>query len=246
MRLTLWLGTLCAGLVLRAQPQPPCAGQALPPYPTISAPPTARVWEQSNWKPPACIGWAPSDSATLVATAARFREPGGAEALRRRIGAMSEMTGLLYWSTTAQKWQRLILEAYALTAASGGERNDFTPEEISAGRTVYAMQHDNLLGKVAYEIRVTAVSPEHIVFTSANAQAIRYLGLPLFQPSDIQSICFLDRESKDVWRYYSVMRMPKQSAILTLGHNASLINRAVALFRYLAAIPADQEPPAAR
>jgi hypothetical protein len=62
----------------------------------------------------------------------------------------------------------------------------------------------------------------------------------------MQSICFLDRESKDVWRYYNLTRMPKQASVLTMGHDASFINRAVALYRYLAGIPADQEPPAAR
>jgi hypothetical protein len=156
------------------------------------------------------------------------------------------MTGLLYWSTNTQKWQPFILEAYALTAPEGARRGDFAPAEMAAGRTLYTMQHDNLLGKVVYEIRVASSSPTRLIFSTANAAPIRYLGLPLFQAADIQSICFLDRESKDVWRYYSILRMPKQSAILTLGHQASLINRAVGLFRYLAAIPGNQEPPAAR
>lgn len=237
---------LLAALALHAQPQPPCGGTPIPPYPALTDPPTVRVWEQSDWKPPACIGWTPSDSATLVATAARFHEPGGADALRGRIGAVSKMTGLVYWSTTAQKWQKLILDAYTLTGTSGTRRDDFAPGEILPGVTLCVLQHDNLLGKVVYNVRIAAASPEHIVFSSGNAETIRYLGLPLFQSGDIQSICFLDRESKDVWRYYSILRMPKQSAILTLGHNASLINRAVAFFRYLAAIPAHQEPPAAR
>jgi hypothetical protein len=84
------------------------------------------------------------------------------------------------------------------------------------------------------------------VLSTRNASAIRYFGLPLFQPGEIQSICFLDREPKDVWRYYTLTRMAKQASIVTMGQTASLVNRAVAMFRYLAAIPADREPPAAR
>jgi hypothetical protein len=229
-----------------AQPRPPCGAAPVPAYPQADAPPSVRVWEQSNWTAPACIGWAPSDSATLVATAARFTNPGGAEALRGRIAAVSQMTGLLYWSTTAQKWQPLIVEAYALNAPGGSARGDFPPAEIAAGHTLYVMQHDNLLGKVDYQIQIASASASRVVFSSANTTAVRYLGLPLFQPSEIQSICFLDRESNDVWRYYSILRLPKQSVIFTLGHSESLINRAVALFRYLAGIPANQEPPAAR
>jgi hypothetical protein len=62
----------------------------------------------------------------------------------------------------------------------------------------------------------------------------------------MQSVYFLDRESPDVWRYYSIARTGKNSSRLTVGHDASSINRAVAYFRRLAGIPTDQEPPAAR
>jgi hypothetical protein len=91
-----------------------------------------------------------------------------------------------------------------------------------------------------------SVAENRIVFATRNAAAISMLGLTLFQPDEIQSICFLDRESKGIWRYYNLTRMPKQASVLTMGHNASLVNRAVAVYRYLAGIPADQEPPAAR
>ena len=33
--------------------------------------------------------------------------------MRRRIGAISELKGLLYWSTTNKKWQTLIVDAYS-------------------------------------------------------------------------------------------------------------------------------------
>ena len=69
--------------------------------------------------------------------------------------------------------------------------------------------------------------------------------MPVFAPGEVQTITFLDRDSKDVWRYYAVARTSKAATLLP-GSDASLINRAVAMFRYLAAIPADREPPAAR
>lgn len=75
--------------------------------------------------------------------------------------------------------------------------------------------------------------------------AVRYHLLPIFRPGGIQSITFLDRESQDVWRYYSLMRTGKGSNPLAAGYEASSINRAVAYYRYLAGIPTDEEPPAA-
>ena len=139
--------------------------------------------------------------------------------------------------------QPLIIEAYALTGVEGERRKDFALDEIAAGRSLDVLQEDNLLGKATYEMRVASAAADRLVFATENKTTIRYFGLPLFQPGEIQSICFLDRESKDVWRYYNLARMAKQASILTMGQDASLINRAVAFYRYLAGIPADQEPP---
>jgi hypothetical protein len=73
---------------------------------------------------------------------------------------------------------------------------------------------------------------------------MRYLRMPIFRPGGMQSITFLDRESQDVWRYYSILRTGKNASLLAAGHEASSINRAVAFYRYLAGIPTDKEPPA--
>ncbi len=35
---------------------------------------------------------------------------------------------------------------------------------------------------------------------------MRYFFVTLFHPGEMQSIYFLDRESDDVWRYYSISR----------------------------------------
>jgi hypothetical protein len=68
----------------------------------------------------------------------------------------------------------------------------------------------------------------------------------MLRPGDLQSMYFLDRESDDVWRFYSVMRTGKNASGLIAGNEASSINRAVAFYRHLAKIPATQEPPGAR
>jgi hypothetical protein len=230
-----------------AQPAPPCAGDPTPAYSALDAPAVIKTWDHSDWTPPPCVGWTPSNSATLVATAACFRLSGGAEALRRRVGAVSQLSGLLYWSTTNQKWQAMILDAFALSGPSEAQRRkDFAPDEIAEGQTLYVQQEDNLIGKATYRLRIVRASADRIIFTSENSATIRYLSVPVFPPGEIQSIVFLDRDSKEVWRYYSIVRIGKQASLFLGGHGASLINRAAASFRYLAGIPADQEPPAAR
>jgi hypothetical protein len=247
--LALLAAMLCRQIPGHAEtvPQPPCAGEPFPPFPDGANSPAVRVWTSEDWTPPACIGWAASAGSTLVVTVGRFRNTSGVDALRHRTGAASEMAGMLYWSTTGKRWQALITDAYALAGPSGDRRRkDFSLNEIVEGRSLYMQQEDNLLGKAAYRIRIDTASADRLVVATENTSTIRYMGIPLFPPGELQSICFLERESNSVWRYYSIARMGKQVSLLTAGHDASLINRAVAWYRYMAGIPTDQEPPASR
>jgi hypothetical protein len=216
----------------------------------MDASPAVRVWGPSDlrqWKPPACTEWGASESPTVVAVAARIRFTGGVDGLRRQIGAISESKGLLYWSATQKRWQQLILDAYASPGPDSDlRRPDFSVNEIAEGRTLFFQQEDNVFGKVAYRMRIRSVSAGRLVFDVENAGTIRFLMLPLFEPGQAQSIYFLEQEAAGVWRYYNIARTSGKAAELMAGYEASAINRAVALYRHLAGIPADREPPAAR
>jgi hypothetical protein len=246
-----------AGVSIASDPEsaplPPCGGGVFPEYPELDQAPVVKVWEReglgAEWIPPVCTGWKEPGFATLVVAAGRFRVPPGPDGLLRRIGAISELQGVRYWSTTHQGWRTLITSASALTGAAGSpHRKDFAPEELSPGRTLYFEQEDNLTGKATYQLHVLAVSSGRMVFDTENITTMRYLFVPIFHPGEVRTIYFLDRESPEVWRCYSMTRTgPKVSSLVTgAAHEASSINRAVALFRHLAGIPTDQEPPPAR
>ena len=243
---------LCGDVSSRADagPQPPCGSATFPPYPDLEESPAVRVWDSAesgrDWIPPACTGWTDSGFTTLVVTVARFRHASGVEGLLRRIGAISEHAGIRYWSTTHKRWQTLVINAHALSVAAGDRRReDFSPGEMTEGKSLYYQQEDNLSGKAIYRMRIRSASPDRLVFDTENISAVRYLLMPIFRPGGMQSITFLDRESQDVWRYSSIMRTGKNARLLTAGYEASSINRAVAFYRYLAGIPTDKEPPAA-
>src|ERR1700690_316949 len=116
---------LSAMLLCQAQgyaqsgPQPPCGREPVPPYPGLNDSAFVKSWSKSDvggdWRPPACTGWVAAGFMTLVTTEARFRPSSDAEDLLRHIGAISELAGMRYWSTTHKRWQTLIVEAYALT-----------------------------------------------------------------------------------------------------------------------------------
>jgi hypothetical protein len=242
---------LCGGGSSRADagPQPPCGSAPFPPYPDLENSPAVRAWDRAEsgreWAPPACTGWTDTGFTTLVATVARFRHASGVEGLFRRIGAISGHTGIRYWSTTHKRWQTLIIDAHALSDATGDRRReDFSPGEMTEGVSLYFQQEDNLSGKAIYRMRIRSASPDRLVFDTENTGDVRYLRMPIFRPGGVQSITFLDRESQDIWRYYSIMRTSRNASRLTAGSGASSVNRAVAYFRYLAGIPTDKEPPA--
>jgi len=250
--LIVFAAILCGEASSRADivPQPPCGSATFPPYPDLENSPTVRSWDRAesgrDWTPPACTGWMDSGFTTLVVVAARFRHVSGAEGLLRRIGAISEHTGIRYWSTSHKRWQMLIINSHALSDATGDRRReDFSPGEMTEGKSLYFQQEDNLVGKAIYRMHIRSASPDRLVFDTENTGTMRYLLLPMFPPGGMQSITFLDRESQDVWRYYSITRTSRNASLLIAGNEASSINRAVAFYRYLAGIPTDKEPPAA-
>lgn len=239
------------GVDQQSGPQPPCGKEPNPPYPSLDASAITKSWSAPDfgrdWRPPACTGWTEVGFTTLVTTVARFRYASEAEGLLRHIGAISERAGVRYWSTTHKQWQTLVIDAYALTdSQSGQRREDFTFDELKAGKELYFEQADNLSGKATYRMHIAEVSADRVIFDIQNVSTLRYFFLPIFHPGEVQSIFFLHRESDKVWRYYSIVRTGKGANRRLMGNEASSINRAVAFYRQLVGIPTDQEPPAAR
>jgi hypothetical protein len=232
-------------------PQPPCGKEPIPPYPSLDDLAIVKSWSKSefgrDWKPPACTGWAEAGFTTLVTIAARFPHASEAGGLLRHIGAISELAGMRYWSTTHKQWQTLISDAYPLTGLQPAQRRqDFTPDEMKQGTVLYFQQVDNLSGKAIYRMHIAEASADRIVFDLENVNTMRYFFIPILHPGEMQSIYFLDRESDNVWRYYSIVRIGKNANRMIAGNESSAVNRAVAFYRYMVGIPADQEPPAAR
>jgi hypothetical protein len=232
-------------------PQPPCGKESIPPYPGLDDSAVVKSWSESDfgrdWKPPACTGWAAVGFTTLVTTVARFRYTSEVEGLLRHMGAISQLAGMRYWSITHKRWQTLIVDAYALTSLQPSQRReDFTPDEIKASKVIYFEQADNLSGKAIYRMHIAEASADRLVFDVQNVSTMRYLFIPILHPGEMQSIYFLDRESDNVWRYYSIVRTGKNANGLIARNESSSVNRAVAFYRHLVGIPTAQEPPGAR
>jgi hypothetical protein len=232
-------------------PLPPCGREPIPAYPGINEQSIVKSWSKSDlgrdWKPPVCTAWAEGGFSTLVTIAARFSYTSEAEGLLRHIGAISQLAGIRYWSTTHKQWRTLIVNAYALTNSKPAQRReDFTSNEMKEGKVLYFEQFDNLTGKATYRMHIVEASASRLVFEVENVSTMRYYFLPIFHPGELQSMYFLDRESDRVWRYYGIVRTGKNANGLIAGNESSSVNRAVAFYRSLVGIPTTQEPPGAR
>ncbi len=162
-------------------------------------------------------------------------------------GAISKLAGVRYWSAKNKQWQTLIVDAYAVTDSRAGQRRaDFTPEEMKKGKIFYFEQVDNLSGKVTYRMQIAEASADRVVVEVENISTVHYLFLTLFHPGELQTVYFLDRESENVWRYYSIVRIGAHASRMVSGNESSAVNRAVAFYRHFVGIPTDREPPAAR
>ena len=204
-------------------PQPPCGSEPMPPYPRLDDSPITRSWNKSelgrDWKPPECTGWTALGFTTLVTTVARFRCTSEAQSLLRHFGAISELTGMRYWSTTHKQWQTLIVDAHALTGLQPSQRReDFTPDEARESRILYFEQVDNLSGQAIYRMHIAEVSADRLVIDVETVSTMHYLFIPLFHPGELQSIYFLDRESENVWLYYNIVRTGRRANRLIAGN----------------------------
>jgi hypothetical protein len=249
---------LCAVLLLapgrsvaESAPHPPCASPPSPAYAEVGSLPAVRVWAGTDlgpdWVPAACTGWRPLAFRTLVAAAGRFRFSGLAEDLLARFAAVTALTTIRYWSVSDQRWENLVTSASALSGSDAStHRPDFRVNEMTAGAALYFVQNDNRsTNDVVYRLRVQEFGPDRLMIETENVSSVRYLLLPLAGPGDLQALYFLERQTSNKWGYYSLARTSASTSLLIGGHEASYINRAVALFRYIAGLPTDQEPPAA-
>lgn len=250
--LALLVGSLLSsGAIAAAEgPVPPCGEPAFPAPTRLGAPPAVRVWTEGDlggrWTPPPCSRWTAPGFRTLVAVAGSFRQPGGAEALLARFGAVSQAVGIRYWSVTGKNWRQLVLDAHAVDAPETGRpRADFSPAEMASGRDLAFSQTDNVAGQALYRLRVLAAGPARLALETENASPVRRFLVPLFGPGDLQTLYVLDRQAADVWTYYSLTRTGRRASALTAGHEASAINRAIAVYRHVAGVATDREPPAA-
>jgi hypothetical protein len=228
-------------------PLPPCGRALVPPFPGIAAPPNVRVWHseglEADWRPPACTGWSDLAFDQLVGLAGRLRSPEDALGILARFGRISQLTRVRYWSVSHGACRDLIDEAFALAGPDADwRRSDFSAGELVAGRILYFFQDDNGPGGGAvYRLRVREVAPDRLIVETEDVGAIRVLLVTLFEPGELRALYILEREAREVWTFHSLTGTAGAN-LLARGHEASYVNRALALYDYIAGLEPCSSP----
>ncbi len=233
-------------------PRPPCGDGTIPDYPRLGEQPNVALWTKADlgpdWTPPSCTFW-PVGAATIVAgLAGHFQYADTAEALLARIGAISSLSEVRYWSVTEKEWNNMFTRASALVGPSLEKtRGDFSASELRAGGNFYFSAADNRSGKDAISrLRIIAADGAHFVIETENVTPLRWTILTYAAPGSFQTWYFLDRDTGGAWRYYSLTRVLYASSLLSgVIPDKSYINRSVAMYRHFQGLRTDRDPPAA-
>jgi hypothetical protein len=184
---------------------------------------------------------------TLVAVGAIFQNSLGERALLARFGAISRLLQIRYWSTTDHMWRPLVKAATAVTGELGDKpRDDFAVDEIDTGTNLYLSQSDSRSNRpIIYRMRLVESDARHFIIETANVTPMTWWGLTIYKPGDLQSCYQIEQHSQGSWSFYSLTRIAGENRWFTNGHDASYVNRVVALYRHYAGIRTDQDPPPA-
>jgi hypothetical protein len=231
-------------------PVPPCGGDGTV-FAELGAPATVRVWRPDTlgapWVPPTCLQWQVRDFAAIIAVAGRIGGITDKAQFLKRLTSTTAMKQIQYWSFSRKTWRSLFAEIDTLTGPDRKlTRQDIGIHEIRTGQDYFMWQKENSIASgMVLRGRFNHISQRRIVFEQINLSASHVLWAKILAPREYETVYFLEHESGDVWRYYSLTRFGAAERPLSEAPLASIINRSVAIYRYLASVPQDREPPAA-
>ena len=165
-----------------------------------------------------------------------------------RLAAISGRMEIRYWSASRRRWRPLLDQSQPLSrpdrAAFAG---DPQPDDLRAGATIYSLQDDSdPLGPLISAMTIIERSATRLRVAFRNVSDGRFFGLRVLPAGAAEGMLFLEQAPGGDWRLYTLSRLTTDIPDWLLPPRPSYVNRAVALYRYLAGIPTDKEPPAWR
>ena len=127
-----------------------------------------------------------------MALAGKFRFEGSADDLLTRMGAVSALRGIRYWSVSDNEWRTLIEHASALEGPDLSRRRpDFVAAELKKARIVYFAHDDNrTAGEIIYRLEIRELASDRLVVATENVSPVRQFILTLVNSGGLQNSTF--------------------------------------------------------
>jgi hypothetical protein len=212
----------------------PCGADPVPAYSAAGAVPEPQTWTSLDWHAPACLAGWPTRFKFVIAIAGHMTAA-DRDAVLVRLGAISKMKGIQYYSVTESAWRELIKDASALGGPDPGNRRaDFSADEVASGKTLYFLEEDNRSSHaVVYSMHLTAADANHVMVETANMSPVKSFLITLYPPGALRAAYVFTRLDGSDWGLYVVSASTDDASNMVTLAKASYVNRAQALFRYL-------------
>lgn len=221
-----------------ADPVPQCGKGAPPPFPPADKPPLVQCWVDGGTQDgpqPDCSPLRLQDHVLLVRLTASYVAPGGIDDQLARVGAVSTLKGMPYWSFTDRQRQPLIREAYAIDApATARPRPDFTVAELRRGQDLFFVHSDNRSSAlVPFVMRVTQQAPDSFALRVENIGDVKFMGFTVLAPREIQWGVSVEHLGGNRFGYRALLGVRKLRMGSADKHRQSNLARVVAMFDLL-------------
>lgn len=194
--------------------------------------------------PPACTSWYPREDTVLVAVAGRSAFKGSIDQIMTRLGAVSAQAAIRFWSVEDQAWKPMFEDVAALAAPDHDQRRaDFTSAELVPKTPLYVLYDDTDLSAAVYELTVVERSDRSATVRLRNIEPGRSMGITIIGEGCFELTITVAAEGDGVWTYYALNRSGPLLMQSLMPAEGTLINRAVALYRFLLGVPTDRDPP---
>lgn len=241
-----WAQTGLQGFDLR----PPCEGMPPPAYGVAGGPPATAVWSEGSlnkaaWAAAPCLRWLGGKVRMASALAATLSAP-ALDPLLVRFGALSQYKSIRFWSIMNENWDEIVANAgFVDGPQSQTVLPDLRPDDYAVGRELYYFENSRA-GRTVHRMTVRQRTADRVEIATENVTPIRFAMATLFDSGALQSVTYFDRRGPDQWGYFQTIGVGMASSLIAVQSASPYINRLTALYRYMANMPTDRDPPAAR
>jgi hypothetical protein len=229
--------------------KPPCEGTSPPNYGAPGGKPAIAVWSEGDlsraaWQAAPCLNWAGGKVRMATALGATIAAP-SLDELLGRFGALSQYKSIRFWSTMYDHWEEFVGGA-GITDGPDARYSypDLKAADFTAGRSFFYYETGRT-GRTIHKLTVRQRTADRVEVATENISPIRYAGFTIFEPRGLQTVTFIERRAPDQWAYFQTIGIGDSSNFLATQSSSPYVNRLAAVYRYMAGMPTDRDPPMA-